>query len=81
MTLKGTAQTVAGVATVVVLIPAGAVLAGSLVVGATVQVVATAGGYLLRCGNETLAFVANESGRALLFSEPVGGSACCPRCC
>lgn len=81
ITLKGTAQTAAEAATLVVLIPTGVAAGASVAVGKTVEVVASAGGYLLRSGGETLAYLAIESRRALLFSEPVTGSGCCPRCC
>lgn len=48
---------------------AGAIVAGSLAVGAAVNAVAISAGWLLLVGSEVLAFVPNELGRALTYHE------------
>lgn len=67
--LKGSAK----VGRVVLLLPVKAAGGVSLAVGQTVQVTASGAGWLLTKAGEVIAFIPNEVGRALLFSEPVSG--------
>ena len=67
--LKGSAE----VGRVVILLPVKVAGGVSLAVGQTVQVTAGASGWLLTKAGEVIAFIPNEVGRALLFSEPVSG--------
>jgi len=65
--LKGSAK----VGRLVVLLPLKAAGGVSLAVGQTVQITAHGAGWLLTKAGEVIAFIPNEMGRALLFSEPV----------
>lgn len=56
---------------VVLLLPVKAAGGVSLAMGQTVRVTTAASGWLLTKAGEVVAFIPNESGRALLLSEPV----------
>lgn len=65
--LRGAAE----VGRVVILIPLKVAGAASLVVGQTVEITTQATGWLITKAGQAIAFLPNEAGRALLFSEPV----------
>lgn len=65
--LRGSAE----VGRVVLMLPVKAVGAASLVVGQTVEITTEAAGWLLTKAGQAVAFIPNEAGRALLYSEPV----------
>ncbi len=67
--LKGSAK----VGRVLILLPLKAGGAALLAVGQTVEVTASASGWLLTHAGEVIAYIPNELGRAMLFSEPVRG--------
>jgi hypothetical protein len=56
---------------VVLIIPVKIVGATSLAVGQTVLITAKGTGWLITKAGEVIAFIPNEAGEALLFSEPV----------
>lgn len=56
---------------VVLILPLKVAGAASLAVGQTVLITTKGSGWLLTKGGEVLAFIPNELGRELLFSEPV----------
>lgn len=58
---------------VVLMLPVKAVGAVSLAAGQTVMVTTEVSGWLLTKAGEVVAFIPNQAGRALLFSEPVQG--------